>query len=326
MLDHVSSLDYNDSKMIVGGEETTADGGGLCQVTSTLYNAANFAGLDVIERSPHSSQLPYIGPGMDATVWWGGPGKRDDLDMKFRNTTDAYLLLREYVAEDGYVYAEIWGQKDGTKVSMRSRPSYVGTNGPDWIIYQTIEKNGKTVFDGVLHRDSYDPLVRRPRLPHSPARSSGCPRRPVASFARGDPSARKRRRNERGEAVARPPAQRVMDGPGKRRLLRVYLRDGRPVGKRFTGQAGSRIDEAGRANGEEEVATPGGAGCPLHRPGRQHLAEPHHVGPERSATVRADGLRFVPFILLNGNALGGTLRPHDVAVEFDDAGTSRPAV
>lgn len=67
----VSHLDYNDSKVIVGGEETTADGGGLCQVTSTLYNAANFAGLDVIERTPHSAQLPYIRPGMDATVWWG---------------------------------------------------------------------------------------------------------------------------------------------------------------------------------------------------------------------------------------------------------------
>ncbi len=160
MLEHVAGLDYNDSKVIVGGEETTADGGGLCQVTSTLYNAANFAGLDVIERYPHSAQLPYIRPGMDATVWWGDPATTaDDLDMKFRNTTEGYLLLREYVAGDGHVYAEIWGRPDGTEVSMHSKPSYMGADGSEWVTYQTVEKDGEVVFDGVLHRDAYDPLV-----------------------------------------------------------------------------------------------------------------------------------------------------------------------
>ncbi len=159
MLDHVAGLEYNDSKVIVGGRETEADGGGLCQVTSTLYNAANFAGLDVVERTPHSAQLPYIRPGMDATVWWGGPGKEDDLDMKFRNTTGGYLLLREYVAGDGHVYAEIWGRPNGTEVSMRSKPSYLGADGSEWVTYQTVEKDGEVVFDGLLHRDAYEPLV-----------------------------------------------------------------------------------------------------------------------------------------------------------------------
>lgn len=156
---HVSGLDYNESKVIVGGRETNADGGGLCQVTSTLYNAANFAGLDVIERTPHSAQLPYIRPGMDATVWWGGPGMADNLDMKFRNTTDGYLLLREYVAEDGYVYAEIWGRPNGTEVEMRSKPMYMGADGSEWVTHQTVRKEGEVVFDGVLHKDSYEPLV-----------------------------------------------------------------------------------------------------------------------------------------------------------------------
>ena len=158
MLDHVAGLDYNDSKVIVGGEEVNADGGGLCQVTSTLYNAANFAGLDVVERTPHSAQLPYIRPGMDATVWWGSPGTSDDLDMKFRNTTDGYLLLRQYVADDGYIYAEIWGRPNGTEVEMYSEPAYMGRDGSEWVTYQTIEKNGEVVFDGVLHKDTYDPL------------------------------------------------------------------------------------------------------------------------------------------------------------------------
>lgn len=159
MLDYVVGLEYNDSKVIVGGEETTADGGGLCQVTSTLYNAANFAGLDVVERTPHSAQLPYIRPGMDATVWWGGPGAADDLDMKFRNTTEGYVYIRQYVADDGHVYAEIWGRPNGTEVEMRSEPAYMGADGSDWVTYQTVRRGGEVVFDGVLHRDSYEPLV-----------------------------------------------------------------------------------------------------------------------------------------------------------------------
>ncbi len=155
----VAALDYNEAKVIVDGAETKADGGGLCQVTSTLYNAANFAGLDVIERTPHSAQLPYIRPGMDATVWWGGPGQEDDLDMKFRNTTDGYLLLREYVAEDGYVHAEIWGRPNGVEVEMSSEPTDMGESGSEWVTYQKVEKDGEVLFDGVLHEDSYEPLV-----------------------------------------------------------------------------------------------------------------------------------------------------------------------
>ncbi len=155
----VATLDYNEAKVIVDGAETKADGGGLCQVTSTLYNAANFAGLDVIERTPHSAQLPYIRPGMDATVWWGGPGEEDDLDMKFRNTTDGYLLLREYVAEDGYVHAEIWGRPNGMDVEMSSEPTDMGDDGSEWVTYQKVEKDGEVLFDGVLHEDSYEPLV-----------------------------------------------------------------------------------------------------------------------------------------------------------------------
>jgi vancomycin resistance protein YoaR len=159
MNSRVATLDYNEAKVIVSGAETQADGGGLCQVTSTLYNAANFAGLDVIERTPHSAQLPYIRPGMDATVWWGGPGEADDLDMKFRNTTDGYLLLKEYVAEDGYVYAEVWGRPSGVDVEMYSEPVSMSEGGADWITYQKVEKDGEVLFDGVLYKDSYKPLV-----------------------------------------------------------------------------------------------------------------------------------------------------------------------
>ena len=158
MNDKVSGLDYNETKVIINGKETKADGGGLCQVTSTLYNAVNEAGLDVTERYPHYAQLPYIRPGLDATVWFGGPGEADDLDMKFENTSDGYVLLKEYVAEDGFVYAEVWGRPGGAEVKTWSEAVYRNAESAEWVTYQTYKKNGKIVFDGVLHKDTYEAL------------------------------------------------------------------------------------------------------------------------------------------------------------------------
>jgi vancomycin resistance protein YoaR len=131
----------------VDGAETTADGGGLCQVTSTLYNAALYAGLEITARTPHYSQLPYIRPGMDATVWYGDLAyTEDDLDMQFKNTTDGYVLLEEYVANDGYIYANVYGVPDKVEVQMSSEPIYKEENSSKWITYYTRTNNGEVVY------------------------------------------------------------------------------------------------------------------------------------------------------------------------------------
>ena len=159
MNENVSGLDYNATKVIIDGKETLADGGGLCQVTSTLYMAVNYAGLDVTERSPHYAQLPYIRPGLDATVWFGDENGVGALDMKFENTSDGYVLIREYVADDGYIYAEVWGQPTGKKVEMNSEPKYMGKDYSKWTTTQKVTENGKVTYDGLLHKDVYNPLV-----------------------------------------------------------------------------------------------------------------------------------------------------------------------
>ena len=146
-------LEYYETKVIIEGKEEKADGGGLCQVSSTLYMAANYAGLDIVERHPHAAQLPYIRPGLDATVWFGA------LDMKFENTSDGYLLIREYVAEDGFIYAEIWGRPTGKEVELDSEPEYLGADYSKWITYKKVKENGKVVEDDVLHTDTYQPLI-----------------------------------------------------------------------------------------------------------------------------------------------------------------------
>ena len=159
MNENVAGLDYNATKVIIDGKETLADGGGLCQVTSTLYMAANYAGLDVTERHPHYAQLPYIRPGLDATVWFGDENGAGALDMKFENTSDGYVLIREYVADDGYIYAEVYGKPSNTKVEMNSKPTYMGADYSKWNTYQKITEDGEVTYDGLLHKDVYNPLI-----------------------------------------------------------------------------------------------------------------------------------------------------------------------
>ncbi len=158
LTEKTSSEDYNKTKVIYEGKEDKADGGGLCQVSSTLYMAANYAGLEIVERHPHYAQLPYIRPGFDATVWFGD-WQSQPLDMKFKNDTDGYLLIREYVAEDGFIYAEIWGRPTGEEVEMDSKPTYLGSDYSKWTTYKKVKENGEVVFDDVFHKDVYMPLV-----------------------------------------------------------------------------------------------------------------------------------------------------------------------
>ncbi|HTB21116.1 MAG TPA: VanW family protein [bacterium] len=75
----------------LGGREVKSVGGGICQVSSGLYNAALLAGLDVVERSSHSLYDPreaYVVPGRDAMVSRGGHS-----DFRFRNSTAADLTI-----------------------------------------------------------------------------------------------------------------------------------------------------------------------------------------------------------------------------------------
>lgn len=70
-------------------------GGGICQVSSTLYSALMHGGFKIVERHPHSRKVPYLPRGMDAAVNW------PDLDLKFVNDTDGLLTIRIRTEEKG---------------------------------------------------------------------------------------------------------------------------------------------------------------------------------------------------------------------------------
>ena len=152
-------LQYADTKVILNGRVSTAEGGGLCQVSSTLYMAAQRANLDIVERYPHYAELPYIRPGFDATVWFGREGGQP-LDMKFENTSSGYLLLQEWVDEAGYVNATIYGRPNNTDVSLSSRKVSTSTDAEGnpvtkWVTSKKVAKDGEVTFNGPIHTDVY---------------------------------------------------------------------------------------------------------------------------------------------------------------------------
>jgi vancomycin resistance protein YoaR len=82
---------FLEAPVIINGELQTGLGGGVCQVSTTVYNAAYEAGLPIAERTNHALYISHYPLARDATVNY------PDLDLRFRNDTDGWLLLRTFV-------------------------------------------------------------------------------------------------------------------------------------------------------------------------------------------------------------------------------------
>jgi len=176
--DLAAELDYKEAKTFSDGGVDIANGGGLCQVSSTLYMAAQYAGLEIVERWPHYAVLPYIKPGFDATVWFGDEYGYGVQDMKFKNTTDGHLLIREWVDEKGFLNAQILGQPTGKEVEMRTEKIFEDTTrGIKWVTYKKVTQDGEVIRDGFLHEYTYSynppPLDNGPHYDTSAPRVSG---------------------------------------------------------------------------------------------------------------------------------------------------------
>ena len=89
-------------------------GGGICQVSSTLYNAVLYANLEINERSCHNMTVAYLPKGLDATVSWGGP------EFVFTNNRDYPIKLKAWVDDRGReLTIEVWGTDvDGVTVDL----------------------------------------------------------------------------------------------------------------------------------------------------------------------------------------------------------------
>jgi len=101
---------YREAPIIVDGQVVQGTGGGVCQVATTLYNAALLADLDIIERKNHGLHLEYISLGRDAAI------SGDYLDLKFRNNRKYPVYIRGYIYGNG-IYFEIYS--DNTTPNMK---------------------------------------------------------------------------------------------------------------------------------------------------------------------------------------------------------------
>lgn len=93
---------YKEAPSYVGGLTVDTFGGGICQISSTLYYSLLFADLEIVERHNHGYVSDYIDKGMDATVTWEGA------DLRFTNSTDYPIRIEAYRA-DGFVNVQIIG-------------------------------------------------------------------------------------------------------------------------------------------------------------------------------------------------------------------------
>ena len=115
-------------------------GGGICQVSTTMFNAVFFAGLEVTERHNHSLYIDHYPTGRDATVTDGGK------NLRFVNDTDHYIWIRG--TSDGVTTTiSIYGTSDGREVTYSTR----GTAGSYVKVVREV-----TLPDGtVLHNDKF---------------------------------------------------------------------------------------------------------------------------------------------------------------------------
>ncbi|MCM3750228.1 VanW family protein [Paenibacillus pasadenensis] len=93
---------YREAPVILNGQFTRGIGGGICQVSSTLYNAALRAGLEIVERRHHSLPVSYLPKGQDATFAEGS------INFRFRNTTGKHLIIRTYTGS-GQLTIKLFG-------------------------------------------------------------------------------------------------------------------------------------------------------------------------------------------------------------------------
>ncbi|MFB9278295.1 VanW family protein [Cohnella cellulosilytica] len=113
---------YMEAPVILNGKLTPGIGGGICQVSSTLYNAALLAGLEIVERRNHSLPVSYLPRGLDATFADGY------VNFKFRNSTGKQLLIRTVVA-DKTVTVKLFGTMD-ERVSYQTETDQLKINPP----------------------------------------------------------------------------------------------------------------------------------------------------------------------------------------------------
>jgi len=136
--ERTSAAGYKSADAYSNGETVKTLGGGICQVSSTLYYCTLLADLEIVTRSPHSYVSSYMPMGTDATVSWGGP------DFAFKNSTN-YPIRIEAKVEDGFVHVQLVGT-DEKDYYIEMEYEIIGSEDPE-IIYQDVDEDNPDGYE-----------------------------------------------------------------------------------------------------------------------------------------------------------------------------------
>lgn len=169
---------YRNGKIYAGGEVVDGIGGGICQISSTLYNTVLMSNLEIVERRNHQFVTSYLPAGRDATVVYGMT------DFKFKNTRK-YPVRIVASARNGIATISMYGikeeneytfsfstrtiasipfttkyEEDETLEAGTEKIKQKGANGLKTETYITKMLNGKVIATTLLSRDTYDAMAR----------------------------------------------------------------------------------------------------------------------------------------------------------------------
>ncbi len=166
---------YREAGAYLNGKTVQEVGGGICQVSTTLYNAVILADLEIVERHPHSMLVDYVKPSMDAAISEGSK------DLRFKNNTDAPIYIDGYVSGGTVTFtifgaapknterkvsyvSEVTSRTDGGKTFVasgaavgtlsRSEAGHASVKSKLWKI---VTENGVQVSKDVINSDYYRP-------------------------------------------------------------------------------------------------------------------------------------------------------------------------
>ena len=140
---------YKEAGVYVNGAHTSGLGGGVCQISSTVYNAVKNAGLTVVQRNPHSMPVSYLPKGLDAAIAAGSK------DLKFRNDyTTPVVLYTDTSNKHLTVNVLVWNQELAGR-SFKLWAKQTGALSAD--TYFTTYLNGKEISTQFVGTSRYNP-------------------------------------------------------------------------------------------------------------------------------------------------------------------------
>lgn len=173
---------YKEAHVFSGGKVADGLGGGICQISTTLYNAVLYANLEVTERRNHNLPAGYVKNGLDATVVYGS------VDFKFVNSRTYPIKIVAQV-KNGVAKMDIYGVKEEVEYQVKLEPvvlSYTpysteyitdtslasgqkvvkqnGSNGCKTVTYKYLLLNGSIISKTEISRDTYKPISKIVRV------------------------------------------------------------------------------------------------------------------------------------------------------------------